>query len=135
MKLEIVTPDQRIERTGLQTILFQSPDGQTGILAGHVPMICQLEIGPLVVTDGSRRERFVTSGGMARIHGDHVVLLLLELAGEDEIDAEEVKLRIERLEGTLAKSRFRPEWEEHDETQRELLYARAQRDLLADRSR
>jgi F-type H+-transporting ATPase subunit epsilon len=135
MKLEIVTPEQRVELGNLKAIVFQSLHGETGILPGHIPMICQIDIGRLTVTDGSRQHRFVTGSGMARIHGDHVVFLLMELVAAEEIDPDLVRRHIEQIENTMAKSRFRPDSAIPDDSRDELRYARAQLDLAAERIR
>jgi hypothetical protein len=72
---------------------------------------------------------------MARIHGDHVVFLLMELVAAEEIDPDQVRRHIEQLEDAMAKSRFRPDSAVPDDSRDELRYARAQLDLAAERGR
>lgn len=95
--LEMILPDRRIEIRGLISVVFQSGDGEVGILSGHAPLICEMRPGTLsAVQDPHRRQRFVTGGGLARIANDHVSLLLMELIEEDQIDEAAARKQLQR---------------------------------------
>jgi F-type H+-transporting ATPase subunit epsilon len=124
--LEMILPDRRIEISGLFAVVFQSSNGELGVLGGHAPLICELRAGTLsAVQEPHRRQRFVTGRGLARIGRDRVSLLLMDLIGEDQID-EAAALR--QLQRALAEAALHPADDEEQEEQ--VRFAEAQLVLL-----
>lgn len=101
--LEMILPDRRIEIRGLVSVVFQNSEGEMGVLGGHVPLICEVRAGTLsAVQDAQRRQRFVTGQGLARIDGNHVSLLLMDLIEEDQIDEAAVRRQLQRARAEAA---------------------------------
>lgn len=95
--LEMILPDRRIEIRGLVSVVFQSGDGEIGVLGGHAPLICEVRAGTLCAVHGpDRRQRFVTGQGLARIDTDRVSLLLMDLIAEDQIDEAAARRQVQR---------------------------------------
>lgn len=95
--LEMILPDRRIEILGLASVVFQSGDGEVGIMGGHAPLICELRAGTLsAMHDPHRRQRFVTGQGLARIDKDRISLLLMDLIEEDQIDEAAARRQLQR---------------------------------------
>lgn len=86
LTLEIVMPGETVELRHLRSVVFQTNDGEVGILPGHLPMICLVDVGLLCAIAGDREDWFVTGEGLARIANDRVSLLLQDLIAEHEID-------------------------------------------------
>lgn len=87
LTLQMILPDRRIELHGLVSVVFQSVEGELGILAGHAPLVCEVRAGTLCATaESHRRQRFATGQGLARISEDCVRLLMMDLIAEEEID-------------------------------------------------
>jgi F-type H+-transporting ATPase subunit epsilon len=103
MVLEMILPDRRIEIHGLVSVVFQSGDGEIGILGGHAPLICEVRAGTLCAMQGhDRRQRFVTGQGLARIDKDRVCLLLMDLIEEDQIDEAAARRQLQRARAEAA---------------------------------
>jgi F-type H+-transporting ATPase subunit epsilon len=102
MLLEIVTPDGRNEIRGVRSVVFQTPDGQTNILPGHVPLICQVAAGVLVASVEENTQRFATGTGVAHVDGSRVRLLLHELIAEKNIVPDAAWAALEAAEKSLA---------------------------------
>jgi F-type H+-transporting ATPase subunit epsilon len=101
--LEIILPDRRIEIHGLISVLFQSSNGQLGILVGHAPLICEVRAGTLcAVLNPQQRQRFVTGQGLARVDKDRVNLLLMDLIEEDQIDEAAARRQLQRARAEAA---------------------------------
>jgi F-type H+-transporting ATPase subunit epsilon len=103
MVLEIILPDRRVEIHGLFSVVFQSGDGEMGVLGGHAPLICEVRAGTLCAVQAPhRRQRFVTGQGLARINHDRVSLLLMDLIEEDRIDEEAARRLVQRARAEAA---------------------------------
>jgi F-type H+-transporting ATPase subunit epsilon len=103
MVLEMILPDRRIEIHGLVAVVFQSGDGEIGVLGGHAPLICEVRAGTLCAMQGhDRRQRFVTGQGLARIDKDRVCLLLMDLIEEDQIDEAAARRQLQRARAEAA---------------------------------
>ena len=101
--LEMILPDRRIEIRDLISVVFQSGEGEVGILGGHAPLICEVSAGTLcAVQDPHRRQRFVTGQGLARIDKDRISLLLMDLIEEDQIDEAAARRQVQRARAEAA---------------------------------
>jgi F-type H+-transporting ATPase subunit epsilon len=124
--LEMILPDRRIEITGLLAVVFQSDDGELGVLGGHAPLICELRAGTLSALRGPhRRQRFVTGSGLARIDKDRISLLLMDLIGEDQIDEVAAQRQVQRARAEAA---LHPA--DDEEQQEQVRFAEAQLALV-----
>src|SRR5919201_1923001 len=77
-ELYLVTPEREVWSGPVTIVVARGTEGEVGILAGHVPMLLELAIGPLFFTteDGERIA--------AAIHGGFLHVVTYE--GETRVD-------------------------------------------------
>ena len=126
MVLEMILPDRRIEIHGLVSVVFQSGEGEIGVLRGHAPVICEVRAGTLcAVESADRRQRFVTGQGLARIDKDRISLLLMDLIEEGQIDEAAARRQLQRA---LAEAVLHPA--DGDDYEQQVRFAEAQLALV-----
>ncbi len=119
LTLEIVTPEDRVYRDTVDSVVIPTVGGEIGILPGHLPLVTQVAEGELRVTQGPVTRGLVVGGGFAQVDGDRVKVLAefaIQVAKIDESAAQRAMQRaeealrgrerldpaeVERLEGIL----------------------------------
>ncbi len=100
--LIIATPHARLFDGPVSALRVRAVDGELGVLAMHAPMVAELIIGEVVVTDPSGEERyFATSGGVLRVEQDGVVVISDGCEADCDIDVQRAQQAIERARGRL----------------------------------
>lgn len=130
LALEILIPGKTLRLSGLRCVVFQSPDGEVGVMPGHVPMIVLVECGILRAESSEGVKRFAAGTGVARVTADKVSLLVHDLAAEDEIDAEEVRGTLEADQRALQAEEAGGMDMRREELLREIRFAEAKLELL-----
>lgn len=103
LELTIVTADKRFHFTRVSQVVVPTPLGQVGILPGHTPLVSLVTAGVLRITHADADPRsplpslFALDGGMARVSGDHIVLLLSEALPPGQIDRDKTLARSREL--------------------------------------
>ena len=59
--LEIVTPEARVYSDTVDSVVIPTVEGEVGVLAGHIPLLTQVDHGELRVTKGSSTELLARS--------------------------------------------------------------------------
>ena len=54
VRLEVVTPEQRIYSDDVDMVVIPATEGEMGVLAGHVPTVAGLLPGALRITKAGR---------------------------------------------------------------------------------
>lgn len=97
-KLEIVTPERMFFSGDVETVVLKTPQGEIGILPGHIPLVAAVAVGPLrIKKDGEWVEAVLTEGFM-EIKQDKTIILTDTAEWPDEIDenrAEAARVRAE----------------------------------------
>jgi len=77
LKVEVVTPDNKIFSGEVNSIVITAPDGEVGILPMHAPMIAELGHGILRFTREADNivETFMAKGGYLQIAEDYAIVL------------------------------------------------------------
>lgn len=109
--LEIVTPERKFFSGPVEMVNLKTPDGEIGILSGHMPMVIAVGIGPIrFKKDNGEWLEAVLSEGFMEITQDKTVILTDTAEWPDEIDinrAEEAKKRAEeRLQRQLSELEY-----------------------------
>jgi F-type H+-transporting ATPase subunit epsilon len=133
LTLEIVMPGWREEILHVKTVVFQTPEGEVGILPGHLPMISLVDIGVLSVTTADQQRRFVTGQGLAQITGNHVRLLLQDLIAENDIDEEAALRSLDAASKAVSLPDYAGFTAGREERMKEVRFAEAQLSLLGSR--
>lgn len=130
LALEILIPGGKVRLEGLKSVVFQSQEGEVGVLPGHLPMIVLLESGVLRAESRDGVKRFVAGTGVARITQDTVSLLVHDLSAEDEIDAEKIRESLDASRRSLAATELSGIGAYREELERDIRFAEAQLSLL-----
>ncbi len=101
LTLEIVTPEARVYSDTIDTVVIPTVQGEIGILAGHIPLLTQVEFGELRVTKDGVETRLAVGKGFAQVEGDVVSVLAEHAITESKIDEAVVEEALKRAEQTL----------------------------------
>jgi len=106
MKLEIVTPEDKIYSDDVNMVTLPGKEGQMGIFPNHVPLMTQVAAGEILAQKGSEQQYLAVGDGFVQITPDKISVLTDMAVTEDNIDeakAEEAKKQAEaRLQEKLS---------------------------------
>ena len=88
---EIVTPDRRVLSLEVDEVVMPSANGSMGVLYGHAPTLCNLDVGEVSYRNGQERTYLAVSGGFAEVLRDRVSILARTTEAADEIDLDRVQ--------------------------------------------
>ena len=108
MNVSIVSAEQEVWRGEAELVIARSPEGEFGIMRGHVPFLAALVPGLVKIVNGSERRAFLVTGGFLEASGPaddyHVIVLADDTEEVGELDAAETKARIDELKQRIAKT-------------------------------
>lgn len=99
----ITTPEEEMWTGEAELVIARSPEGEFGIMNGHIPFLASLVPGRVTVAHGSERHNFIVPGGFLEASGPqdeyHVYVLAddAEPVGDD-VDLATLQERAEKLE-------------------------------------
>ncbi len=102
--LDIITPDDKVLSTKATQVVLPTENGDTGVLAGHVPLVTKVVAGELKVIRESGTECIAVDHGFAKVLGDTVSVLTEAAIDVREIDLGEVESAQSRAEDALKKA-------------------------------
>lgn len=110
MDVSIVTPEQEIWSGEADLVIGRSPEGEFGIMKGHIPFLAALVPGLVHVVSGGNRRSYIVPGGFLEASGpadDYHVIVLADGAEEaGDIDATEAKRRIDEAKKKAEEESF-----------------------------
>ena len=100
--LELVTPERLLFSEEVQAVRAPGVGGSFGVLAGHAPLLTELETGLIKVTLASGEEAYIaTSGGFMQVSREKVIILADSAELSEEIDVERARAAAERARKLL----------------------------------
>jgi len=132
--LEIVTPEAKVYEQTIDSVVLPTTSGEISILAGHIPLVTELDPGELQVTADNKTELLVVGRGFARIESDRISVLAESAIEEDKIDESAVQDALTRAQEAL-KDQTRLNAAEIDQLEGAMRYAMAQLATKARRRR
>jgi F-type H+-transporting ATPase subunit epsilon len=97
-KVSIVTPEEALYQGEAELVIARSPEGDFGIMNGHIPFLAALVPGLVTVVHGGQRDSYIVPGGFLEASGPqndyHVIVLADDAEEAGDIDAAEAKRRI-----------------------------------------
>lgn len=107
LELTIITPERRLNLRGLRQVMFQTPQGEAGLLPGHAALVTLAECGILrAFPAGQHSDKpptcFVIGSGVLRAIDDRMTILVQDLQTEAEIDAGTAQQELDHALSTLA---------------------------------
>lgn len=77
MKIEIITPDQKVFEGDIKSVRVPGSKGSFQVLNDHAPIVSTLEKGPVYVVDQAGNEtRYNISGGVIEVKMNKIILLV-----------------------------------------------------------
>lgn len=97
MQVSIVTPEEEVWRGDADMVVARSPEGEFGVMRGHIPFLAALIPGRVAVVAGSQREEFFVPGGFLEASGSqddyHVIVLADSAENLADVDVTEARCR------------------------------------------
>ena len=131
LKLEIISPKEKVFSTEAKQVVLPTESGQIGLLTGHIPLITQLKLGALKVINESGQEAFAIQGGFAQLVSDKISILTDEAIAASDLEASSIEASINAVEKQLASAESSSEKES---LTKRLKFYQLQESLLAQRS-
>ena len=76
MKIEIITPEQKIFEGDIKSVRVPGKKGPFQVLKDHAPIVSTLENGPVVLVDMDGKESvYEISGGVIEVKANKIILL------------------------------------------------------------
>ena len=126
MNVSIVSPEEKVWEGEADLVVARSPEGEFGIMNGHIPFLAALVPGAVKMGTGEGREVYFVPGGFLEaswLADDyHVIVLVDDAEAVGEIDASEARERVEQ-------ARRRREKDSDEEAESELRAALARLDI------
>jgi len=97
-KLEIATPERMVISVVAEDLAAPGLEGQFGVLSGHTPFLCRLNVGELSYRQEGKRFYLAVSDGFAEVLHDRVTILVDAAEKPEEVDVERAREARERAE-------------------------------------
>lgn len=95
MQVSIVSPEEEVWRGDADMVVARSPEGEFGIMRGHIPFLAALIPGRVAVVQGNDRTEFFVPGGFLEASGTqddyHVIVLADSAENLADIDVAEAR--------------------------------------------
>jgi F-type H+-transporting ATPase subunit epsilon len=103
LEAEVLTPEGEVFKGELVQLSTRTTVGEVGILANHIPMIARLVPAELRLhKSDSDVERYAQGEGWLEVFANRVRVLVAEVLEPDQLDASELRSRLEEAEQQLA---------------------------------
>ena len=102
LKLEIVTPEEKVFSDDVDSVTLTGVEGEMGILPNHVPLMTQLVAGEIIAHKGQDTIFLAVGDGFVQVTGDRVSVLTDMAIEADNIDEANVIEAQKRAEARLA---------------------------------
>jgi len=100
--LNISTPEKEFFSGEVEGLIITTPEGEMGILPGHMLMVVALDIAPIKIKmPDTEWQEAAVSGGFAQITGEHVDILAETAEWPEEIEVNRVLEAKRRAEERL----------------------------------
>lgn len=99
MNVSIVSAEEKVWEGEADLVIARSPEGEFGIMRGHIPFLAALVPGVVGVVSGSDREEYFVPGGFLEASGPaddyHVIVLADDAELLGDIDVAEAKRKLD----------------------------------------
>ncbi len=103
LQAEVLTPEGEVFSGELVQVSTRTSTGEVGILARHIPMVARLVPAELRLhKSDSDVERYAQGEGWLEVFANRVRVLVAEVLEPDQLDASELRSRLEEAEQQLA---------------------------------
>lgn len=99
--LRIVTPAQQVVREETEELQVPGKEGYLGILAGHAPLLSELQVGEITYRQGRELRHLAVSWGFVEVLPEQVTVLAETAEKSSDIDVSRAQASKERAEQRL----------------------------------
>jgi F-type H+-transporting ATPase subunit epsilon len=101
-KVEVLTPEGEVFNDEVEMVSTKTSVGSIGILANHQPLLGMLDPTELrLYKSDSEVIRYAQGEGFLQMTGDRALILVDEVFGVDDLNAGELRDRLQRAEDEL----------------------------------
>ena len=97
-ELEVATPERLIVHERVTTAQIPARDGYIGVLAGHAPLVAELQTGVLSYVTGGVTRYLAVHWGFVEVLQDHVRVLADPGERAEEIDVARARAAFEKAQ-------------------------------------
>jgi F-type H+-transporting ATPase subunit epsilon len=102
-KVEVLTPEGEVFNDEVEMVSTKTSVGSIGILANHQPLLGMLDPTELrLYKSDSEVIRYAQGEGFLQMSGDRALILVDEVFGVDDLDAADLRDRLQRAEDELS---------------------------------
>ena len=99
MNVSIVSAEEKVWEGEADLVIARSPEGEFGIMRGHIPFLAALVPGVVGVVSGNDRKEYFVPGGFLEASGPaddyHVIVLADDAELLGDIDVAEAKRKLD----------------------------------------
>ena|SRR5690348_18348665 len=88
LKLEIVTPEEKIYSEDVEMVTLPGSEGELGVYPNHVPVLTALKPGELRIVKGGKQSAMAIGEGFVEIKADRISILTEMALQSEQIDLE-----------------------------------------------
>jgi F-type H+-transporting ATPase subunit epsilon len=105
LRVEVLTPEGEVFNGEVKQLSTRTTVGEIGILANHEPILAMLRPAELRLHLSDQEvERYAQAEGYLQVFANHALVLVEEAIPPGELDAGDLRARIEDAESRLAES-------------------------------
>lgn len=105
MKIEILTPERKINEYEGDEVIVPTLNGVVGIRSGHVPFVAPLKAGEVVVKQGKNdTEHYAVAGGFVEVVANNVRILADSAEHASELNPTIIQEAIKRAQEAKSKA-------------------------------
>lgn len=101
MILQIVTPEAKTFDGEVDSVVYQAPHGEIGILPNHAPYFSLIKPGELVIEQKGVKKALAVGSGFVEVVNTSVIVLTDMAMHSNEINEEKVNEAIKRAQEAL----------------------------------
>jgi F-type H+-transporting ATPase subunit epsilon len=132
LTLEVTTPRGLALRTEADYVQAPSVQGELGVLPNHLPVLAAIQCGLIKYKSGGKVQVAAVGPGFLEAEPDRVVVLSDLFATPEKIDVDATKQELATANEALKKFGERHEGAEYDELKRNIDWAQAKLDAVAE---
>ena len=101
LKLEIVTPDEKIYSEDVEMVTLPGSEGELGVYPNHVPVLTALRPGELRIVKDGRESAMAIGEGFVEIKADGVSILTDMALQTEKIDVAAAEAAVARAQAAM----------------------------------
>lgn len=101
LKLEIVTPEEKIYSEDVEMVTLPGSEGELGVYPNHVPVLTALKPGELRIVKGGKQSAMAIGEGFVEIKGDSISILTDMAMQSEKIDIEAAEAAVARAQAAM----------------------------------